>query len=122
MEDHYKQLGLDPGATPIEIVQVMDRLRSELSKYAPGVDFSDDDVARLLPEKWSSFQVLSDPSQKESYDLALHAVKEDSPLPEASTGALPPQSRMSAFFSYLAFIGLMSVAILFLLLLAGYML
>lgn len=122
MADHYQLLGLSPDAGTGEIQEVCAALRSRLERYAPGITFTDEDLAKLYPERWNAIRELLNPEIRRTYDAMLQQ-RAASPVPEteAAVPAEPP-SRLSVFLSYAAFIGLLSAGVLFLLLLAGYML
>lgn len=120
--DHYTLLGLSREVGDQEIQSVIAGLRVRLGSYAPGIDFGDDELARVCPEKWEAVRVLANPETRSEYDAGLLAHVAP-PLPEPEPGISAPQGSVFAtFLSYAAVLGLLSAGVLFLLLLAGYML
>ena len=120
--DHYTTLGILPGSRQEEVFGAWEDLKRRLQGYAPGLDFDAEAVARLLPEKWTAFEVLADPVRRREYDGLLAVPVEE--IAEPTTDGVDEQSpsRWSAFISYAAFIGMLVVGTMFLLLLAGYLL
>ena len=69
MADHYEVLGVDRAATPEEIKKAYRKLARELH---PDVNPSED-AAERFKLVTHAYDVLSDPDQRERYDLGPHA-------------------------------------------------
>lgn len=120
--DHYSTLGISPDSRQEAVFGALEDLKRRLQGYAPGLDFNDEVVARLLPEKWAAFEVLADPVRRREYDDLLAVTAEVIAEPSIDNAEEQPPSRWSAFISYVAFIGMLVIGTMFLLLLAGYLL
>jgi curved DNA-binding protein CbpA len=68
MLNYYELLKISPDSSKEEIEQAFNIFKSELLKFSPGVDLSEEELKKRKPELWETFDVLLDTEKRKKYD------------------------------------------------------
>ncbi|HXE76306.1 MAG TPA: J domain-containing protein [Candidatus Xenobia bacterium] len=92
MKDYYAILGLSPDAS-LDAIKRAYRLRAREAhpdRFSHKGDTAEDEATAMMAELNEAYAVLSDPEQKQEYDLQLRAYRAGEPPPPRPSTTPPP--------------------------------